>query len=384
MRTLHLPLSLFLSIFLVHCGSDTTTVGGEGVITPSGEGEGEAGGGDGDDGDPAGGGEGEGEADDSGGEGEGEADDGGGAGEGEPGGDDGGGEGEGEGEGEDPGDAGGEGEGEVDDPGGEGEGEGEVDPGPQACGSRGLDPCPDHQFCNWAPDADCGRADRPGVCEDIPLRCEKDCPRVCGCDGSTYCNDCLAAAAGMSVDHAGACEGEPEPQVCGTRGAGPCPDGSYCDHPIEANCGRADAPGVCRVIPVACQRDCPQVCGCDGVTYCNACIAAQRGQIGLDSVGPCRDEDIPERCGGIQGLVCENEGDYCHMEPGECRIADGQGACRVRPRACQRDCPGVCGCDSQFYCNECAANTAGVNVLHRGPCRRPNEDPRDDGDEEER
>ena len=55
-------------------------------------------------------------------------------------------------------------------------------------------------------------------------------------------------------------------QICGTRGAQPCPVGSFCNHPIEANCGRTDQPGLCEPIPEACNRRLDPVCGCDGQT----------------------------------------------------------------------------------------------------------------------
>lgn len=36
----------------------------------------------------------------------------------------------------------------------------------------------------------------------------------------------------------------------------------------------------------ACTMDCPGVCGCDGKTYCNDCIARQHG-IPRTTPGPC-------------------------------------------------------------------------------------------------
>ena len=77
-----------------------------------------------------------------------------------------------------------------------------------------------------------------------------------------------------------------EAQVCGTRGVGPCLDGSFCDFPAGANCGRADAPGVCAPTPELCIEIFAPVCGCDGQTYDNACFANAAG-VSVETEGPC-------------------------------------------------------------------------------------------------
>lgn len=35
-------------------------------------------------------------------------------------------------------------------------------------------------------------ANHPGICT-------QDCPGVCGCDGKTYCNECIANSQGIAV-----------------------------------------------------------------------------------------------------------------------------------------------------------------------------------------
>jgi hypothetical protein len=54
-----------------------------------------------------------------------------------------------------------------------------------------------------------GECGKPGKCETRPKECvEHGHPIVkpmCGCDGKTYDNACLAAVAGVSVDHEGPC-----------------------------------------------------------------------------------------------------------------------------------------------------------------------------------
>ena len=38
------------------------------------------------------------------------------------------------------------------------------------------------------------------------------------------------------------------------------------------------------------------------------------------------------------------------------------------PGICVQDCPGVCGCDGQTYCNECIANSQGIAIVANTPC----------------
>lgn len=49
-------------------------------------------------------------------------------------------------------------------------------------------------------------ADYAGVCTTKPEMCTMDYRPVCGCDGETYSNACMAAAMGASVAHDGACK----------------------------------------------------------------------------------------------------------------------------------------------------------------------------------
>jgi len=77
-------------------------------------------------------------------------------------------------------------------------------------------------------------------------------------------------------------------EMCGGMMGAICKTpGDYCHMTIAAQCGAADQTGTCQPKPEACTMDYSPVCGCDGQTYSNECVANSNG-ISAAYAGECR------------------------------------------------------------------------------------------------
>ncbi|HRE88360.1 MAG TPA: hypothetical protein PK095_04390, partial [Myxococcota bacterium] len=104
------------------------------------------------------------------------------------------------------------------------------------------------------------------------------------------------------------------------------------------------------------------VCGCDGVTYANACEAG-RADVDLASDETC------------EAVSCADDGDCapdetCEREAGDCGATDRErrGVCVELPDECLAVVSPVCGCDGVAYTNDCERRRAGVGLSARGAC----------------
>lgn len=150
--------------------------------------------------------------------------------------------------------------------------------------------CPPTDFCLFEAGL-CEPFDIPGICAPRPAACPPECPGACGCDGSFFCSECEAHSLGVNVNFDIMCDsGVPCDGFF-------CAPGEYCD--LGPLCGGAGGPS-CIPRPTGCDDIFAPVCGCDRMTYSNACEAAAVGMT-VEHIGECEGPPTAARsCREIQ------------------------------------------------------------------------------------
>ena len=163
----------------------------------------------------------------------------------------------------------------------------------QECGS--ADSCPTGSECNRVV---CIRAPCPSYCHPVlPIRPGDACDEsLCGPRPRSVTIMCEDGSIGGNTGRCFrnedlVCGWEiracPATEVhCGGRLGNTCAADQFCSFTEAATCGWADATGVCQTRPEICTALYQPVCGCDGVTYSNACHANGAGTSVVHG-GPC-------------------------------------------------------------------------------------------------
>lgn len=286
------------------------------------------------------------------------------------------------------------------------------------CGGRGGPQCAAGYVCIYPVESECGAADAPGKCEPTGgMMCTTEYKPICGCDGKTYSNACVAQYQhGVSVKAEGECPKEGglldggilkppanegpidvggtdnsgssggglfEPRKCGGASKRLCPLAQYCKLP-EGACttGNLNPEGTCASAPLTCNDhtlpSVTQVCGCDGQTYRTECHAQKagvsvlyRGACFSKAAAAANEQANPKICGG-KGLLAKrcsaDAGEFCEYEVGVCGLYDAAGSCTAKPEVCSADVDPVCSCSGKSYTNACEARRAGESIKSLGNC----------------
>lgn len=175
---------------------------------------------------------------------------------------------------------------------------------------------------------------------------------VCGTDGKTYSNSCMAEKACVDVAYPGICTQAP-PACQDLDNDNYSPNGGNCG-PIDCN---DQDPSINP--DMACLAIYDPVCGVDGQTYSNSCEAL-RACVTIDYPGECN-----------QFPVCtDNDQDNYSPDGVDCGPIDcNDNDPTINPGVnCTTLYDPVCGVDGKTYGNSCTAVQACMEIAYQGEC----------------